>query len=101
MRAALLAVVCMAVAGCSHAPSPASLPKWPDLTIRTKTTFDDPRAPVQTMTFQFKGARKRNQFSMESGGSTHASSVYITQCDLERTISLDEDARTVVVSPIP
>jgi hypothetical protein len=77
------------------------VPDVPDLTIRTRTVFGPSGAPVETATFFFKGPRSRQDRSFSSARTAHHSTFsWISQCDAQRTLLLNPDARTYGYTPI-
>jgi hypothetical protein len=84
------------------------VPNAPDLTIKTRRTFDHRNSSATTEIVYLKGARQRRETVVEwpepvstivGSGRTHVATI-ITQCDERRTLSLNEEARTYAYSPI-
>jgi hypothetical protein len=74
----------------------------PDFTIKTRRTFDGPRAISQAMVLQVKGARQRTSHTFERPGLSGGDSrVHITQCDLRREIRVNDSRRIYAIVPIP
>src|SRR5436853_5963450 len=67
-----------------------------DFKITIKTTMAG--MPTQSTTM-IKGLRERNETNMSIGGM-NMSQVSITQCDLRRTIQINDRARKYMISPM-
>src|SRR5213078_2085062 len=67
-----------------------------DFKITIKTTMAG--MPTQSTTM-IKGLRERSETNMSMGGM-NMSQVSITQCDLRRTIQINDRARKYVISPM-
>lgn len=78
----LISLLCVS-AGVASAPT--------DLTIRTRlvyTRWHD--APVETVTVQTSGTRQRREWQTEHGGKLVSSMTQILDCDLHRSLVLDD-----------
>jgi hypothetical protein len=101
MKFAPLALLMLAALPDPQAPS-AMRPDVPDFTIRTRRTFDGPRAVSQTMVLQVKGARQRTVHRFDGPGLPAGdASVHITQCDRRRGVIVNERRRIYAIVPIP
>src|SRR5882672_1906756 len=106
---ALLVVVGMTVLPVRPAGQAADFPKLvvpalPDLTIKTRRTFDPPNSTTDTEIVYVKGAwQRREQIldfpPMPSAPPTNRN-IRITRCDERRTLELNDRARTYASWPI-
>jgi hypothetical protein len=80
------------------------VPNVPDLTIKTRETFDLPQSTVRTDTLYFKGAWQRRelylQFQSALPAQQTAQHATITRCDERRTLELNQDAQLYGWSPV-
>src|SRR5688572_2966054 len=72
------------------------VPNSPDLTIRTRTELGRGRAMETTL--RYKGARHLNHRAIE--GETGLVGPYITQCDKQRIVMLNTQARIYAMVPL-
>jgi hypothetical protein len=83
-------------------------PAVPDVTIKTRQTFDHQNSSIATTIVYLKGARQRRenivdwppQVSARTGSKRTRMGTHITQCDQRRTVLLNEEAKTYAYSPI-
>src|SRR2546423_14318416 len=67
-----------------------------DFRITLRTTVAGQSTQSTTM---IKGARERNETSMNAGGFS-MSTINITQCDMRRTIQINDRARKYLIAPM-
>jgi hypothetical protein len=85
-----------------------AVPPVPDLTIKTRQTFDRQNSIISTTIVYLKGARQRRddiadwppQVRASTGSQRTHIVTQITQCDERRTVLLNEEAKTYAYSPI-
>ena len=65
-----------------------------DLKVRSRMTSGDADRGIETITY-IKGPRMRSEMGMTRMGMTN-----ITQCDLRRTITLNDQTRTYMITPL-
>jgi hypothetical protein len=81
-------------------------PDAPDVTITTRRTTNHPDSSVTTEVIYLKGARQRREAIIErparaAGGATRSRmGITITQCDEQRMVLLNDEARTYAYVPI-
>src|SRR5262245_39878214 len=79
------------------------VPNVPDLTIKTRETFDLPQSTVRTDILYFKGAWQRRELSLQFPSALPtqtAQHATITRCDEQRTLELNHEARLYGSSPL-
>jgi hypothetical protein len=80
------------------------VPNVPDLTIKTRETFDLPQSTIRTNSLYFKGAWKRRETDLEFPSAPPAPrtarDATITRCDERRTVELNHEARLYGSSPL-
>ena len=74
----------------------AEKPITGDFKITIKNTFSGQTSQSTTM---IKGRRERSQSSSAMGGMNMAGQVNITQCDLKRTIQINDQTRKYMITP--
>jgi hypothetical protein len=77
-------------------------PDVPDLTITTRTVFEDSLSPMaMVLRVRLKGARQIYEQTIEpSHGAAELSYASVSQCDARRTLFLNHVARTYSYSPM-
>ncbi|HXY04073.1 MAG TPA: hypothetical protein VEI49_10880 [Terriglobales bacterium] len=75
-----------------------AVPDFPDLTIKTRRSIDDRRQSKEML--YLKGPRQRSVVEIELPHSNGSKHITITQCDLRRRYSLDENFKTYASFPI-
>jgi len=84
------------------------VPAAPDVTIKTRETFDSERSSIFTAIVYLKGARQRREgiadfpphVTSKTGWKRTHMQTTITQCDERRIVMLNDEAKTYVYSPI-
>jgi hypothetical protein len=84
------------------------VPAAPDVTIKTRQTFDRENSSIRTAIVYLKGARQRRedivdwppQVSAKTGSKRAHNDTAITQCDERRAAMLNDEAKTYVYTPI-
>jgi hypothetical protein len=107
MKASTLGLLGL-LAAQSAAPPRLVVPSVPDLTIKTRETFDRENSSISTAIVYLKGARQRREdivdFSPHVTAKTGSTRTHIrtsiTQCDERRSVMLNDEAKTYVYSPI-
>jgi hypothetical protein len=84
-----------AISFAQRRPDSAEKPITGDFKITVKNTVSGQTSQSTTM---IKGKRERSESSM--GGGMNTSSVNITQCDLRRTIQVNDSSRKYLVTPM-
>src|SRR5438309_10644180 len=99
-RLSLFAILLFAVSVISIIVSaqrkPDEKPIAGDFKITVKTTIAGQATQSTTM---IKGARERNETSVNAGGFS-MNTVNITQCDMRRTIQINDRARKYLITPM-
>jgi hypothetical protein len=85
-----------AISFAQRKPDTAEKPITGDFKISIRTTTSGQSSQSTTM---IKGLRERSETSMAMGGM-NISSVDITQCDLRRTIKVNDSARKYMITPM-
>jgi hypothetical protein len=75
----------------------AEKPITGDFKITIKTTTSGQTGQSTTL---IKGKRERSESTMAMGGMNMGSSVNITQCDLRRTIQINDSSRKYLITPM-
>jgi len=84
------------------------VPSVPDLTIKTRETFDSENSSISTAIVYLKGTRQRREdivdfpphITAKIGSARTHIRTSITQCDERRSVVLNDEAKTYVYSPI-
>jgi hypothetical protein len=84
------------------------VPSAPDLTIKTRETFDRENSSIFTALVYLKGARQRREdivdfppyVTAKTGSTRTHIRTTITQCDERRSVRLNDEAKTYAYSPI-
>lgn len=85
-----------AISFAQRKPEPAEKPITGDFKITIKNTISGQSSQSTTM---IKGLRERNETNSAAGGM-NTNSVNITQCDLRRTIQVNDSARKYMITPM-
>ncbi len=85
-----------AISSAQRKPETADQPIKGDFRITIKNTIAGQSSQSTTM---IKGLRERAETNMAMGGMS-ISSVHITQCDLRRTIQINDSARKYLITPM-
>lgn len=97
LLAGILAVsAATAISFAQRRPDPTEKPISGDFKITIKTTTAGHSSQSTTM---IKGQRERSETNMMVGGM-NMGSVHITQCDLKRTIQINDRARKYTITPM-
>jgi hypothetical protein len=73
------------------------VPNFPDLTIKTRRTYDNHYSSVQTL--YLKGSRQRSEYIIQNAGSS-MNGATITQCDERLRLNLHDKEKTYTSFPI-
>jgi len=109
MNVSTLALLALLMVQSAESPK-FIVPDVPDVTIKTRETYDRPDSSVETHIIYLKGARQRREHIVEwparsgAGATVRPTSAHlgvsITQCDERRTLLLNHEAQTYAYSPI-
>ena len=107
MKASALGLLGLLAAQSATLP-PLVVPSVPDLTIKTRETFDRENSSIITARVYLKGARQRREdivdfpryVTAKTGSTRTHIRTTITQCDERRSVMLNDEAKTYVYSPI-
>lgn len=100
MRHAPIALLTTAVALISGPGASSPAAASPDITIKTRTTFNGRLDVSQTVLLQIKGARQRVVWTVEGlPAPSRAAWTTITQCDAKRLVLVNEEKGLYGISP--
>jgi len=85
-----------AISFAQRRPEPAEKPITGDFKITIKSTISGQTSQSTTM---IKGARERSESSTVMGGMNAGGQVNITQCDLKRSIQINDQTRKYMITP--
>ena len=76
------------------------VPAFADLTIKTRHSFSSTSSRGTTEVLYLKGARERREFFYEQPGKTEPGHATIVQCDQQRSVQLNPEAKIYSVSEL-
>ena len=101
-RSALVLLIALVVAPVVLAQTRSSpafvVPAFADLTIKTRHSFSSTSSRGTTEVLYLKGARERREFFYEQLGKTEPGHATIVQCDQQRSVQLNPEAKIYSVS---
>jgi len=101
-RSALVLLIALVVAQVVLAQTRSSpafvVPTFADLTIKTRHSFSSTSSRGTTEVLYLKGARERREFFYEQLGKTEPGHATIVQCDQQRSVQLNPEAKIYSVS---